>query len=133
MDRAIQATERLVRRVETEFGLLNAAEISERHGIPATDVLDGHRDGTVLAIKRRDSPAFPGFQFRADGTPRPIVRALRTLAATHHWSESDLFLWLVTNSGYLGGERPVDVMMIGTDAAEGRLLSAAEMEMTLEW
>lgn len=132
--RAVQATENIVRSVDAEFGLLGAAEAGERLGSSskAARNLAGsrHRAGDLLAIRRGNRDRFPGFQFRTDGSPVPVVRVLLDLSAQHGWSESDLFLWLVTPTGRLDDARPVDVMLSG---AEDAVASAAEMDMTTEW
>jgi hypothetical protein len=133
LQRAIEATERLVRAVEAEFGLLDAAGIAERYGASAPDAEHHHREGALLAIRRSDACVFPGFQFQTDGTPRPVISALRALADTNQWSQSDLFLWLVSPTGYLDDARPVDLLMMGNKAADERLIATADMEMTLEW
>jgi hypothetical protein len=133
LQRAIEATERLVESVESEFGLFKAADVVERYGTSAPDAAYHHREGALLAIRRSDVLVFPGFQFQADGTPRPVISALRTLADTNQWSQSDLFLWLVSPTGYLDDVRPVDLLAMGNKAADERLIATAEMEMTLEW
>jgi hypothetical protein len=51
----------------------------------------------------------------------------------HGWSESDLFLWLVTSSSPLSGARPIDLVLAEDTAADKRLLVAAEMEMRTQW
>lgn len=131
--RAIEATERLVRAVEAEFGLLNAAGIAELYGASAPDAAHQHLEGALLAIRRSDVLVFPGFQFQTDGTPRPVISALRALADTNQWSQSDLFLWLVSPTGYLDDARPVDLLVMDNEAADDRLISTADIEMTLEW
>lgn len=135
--RAVQATENVVRSVDAEFGLLGAAEVGERLGSSSKSArnLAGskHRAGDLLAIRRGNRDKFPGFQFRPDGSPMPVVRLLRTLSSRHGWSESDLFLWLVTPAGSLDGLRPVDVMQSASGDDETRVLAAAELEMATEW
>lgn len=135
--RAVQTTENLVRSVGAEFGLLGAAEAGERLGSAskAARNLAGskHRSGDLLAIRRGNRDKFPGFQFDRDGSPRPVISELRQLATRHGWSESDLFLWLVTPAGSLDGIRPVDLILDESKASEIRVVAAAELEMSTEW
>jgi hypothetical protein len=134
---AARATEALVQSVEAEFGLLDASEAGARLGSSPKDardlVVSKHRSGDLLALRRAGLHRFPGFQFGADGKPWPIIRALRHLSARYGWSESDLFLWLVTPAANLGGARPVDDLLAGLRTAEDRVMSAAEVEMSTEW
>jgi hypothetical protein len=129
--RSVQATESLISNVAAEFGLLNAAQVGELLGssskVPSSLAHRRHRAGDLLAIRRENRKMFPGFQFAPDGSPIPTIHALRDLTTKHGWSESDLFVWLVTSARSLNGARPVDIMT-SSEGAESVVL-AAESEV----
>lgn len=135
--RAARATEAVIDGVATEFGLLDATEAGVRLGAAVESARDlansRHRSGDLLAIRRHDRRQYPGFQFRIDGTPRPVVRTLRSLWIEHGWSEGDLLLWLVTPAGRLDDARPVDIVLSETDDADARVVGAAEVEISMQW
>ena len=136
--RAQQATENLVSGIAAEFGLLTGTEVGELLGSSSKESSRNlasarHRAGELLAIRRGNHLAFPTFQFTADGSPLPVIAALRSLAKHHDWSEPDLFVWLVTPSGRLDNVRPVDVMCSGASDAPDRLAQAADLEISREW
>jgi hypothetical protein len=135
--KAERATKALVERVEAEFGFLSSHEVGERIGAKHEDAEDtasrARQEGRLFAIRQNAQICFPAFQLQEDGTPRPVIRALRDMCNVHEWSESDLFLWLVVTTTRFDGDRPVDVMLAEEPAAEQRLLEAAEMHMTAEW
>lgn len=136
--RSVQATENLVRSVAAEFGLLSGTEVGERLGSsskssPRNLASARHRAGELLAIRRGNRLKFPGFQFLADGSPLPVIGVLRRLSEHHDWSESDLFLWLVTPTGRLGDVRPVDALRSESADTQEKVVRAAELEMSTEW
>ena len=136
--RSVQATENLVRSVSAEFGMLTGTEVGERIGSsskssPRNLASARHRAGELLAIRRGNRLKFPGFQFAADGSPLPIIGVLRRLSEHHDWSESDLFLWLVTPTGRLDDVRPVDALRLESADAQDKVVRAAELEMSTEW
>ena len=136
--RSVQATENLVRSVAAEFGLLIGTEVDERlesssKSSPSNLASARHRAGQLLAIRRGKRLEFPGFQFAADGSPLSIIGVLRRMSEHHDWSESDLFLWLVTPTGRLDDIRPVDVLRSGSTDAQDKVVRAAELEMSIEW
>jgi hypothetical protein len=133
--RASQATEDIVRNVDYEFGMLTATEAGlvlgsvskASRGLASTK----HRNGELLGITKGRQMRFPGFQFLEDGTPRPVIRMLRSMCNDCGWSESDLFLWLVTPAAAFSGSRPVDVML--APKQDNLLIEAARTEMSAEW
>ena len=132
--RSVQATENLVCSVTAEFGMLTGTEVGERIGSsskssPRNLASARHRAGELLSIRLM----FPGFQFADDGSPLPIIGVLRRLSEHHDWSESDLFLWLVTPTGSLNDVRPVDALRSGSADAQAKVVRAAEIEMSTEW
>jgi hypothetical protein len=133
--RSVQATENLVRSVAAEFGLLSATQVGQRLGSSSEDPSSlahkRHRAGHLLAVRRGRRKMFPAFQFDPEGSPIPVVRILRALSSERGWSESDLFLWLVTPTGRLGGARPV-AMIASPEAAE-TVIDAARSEMLTQW
>ena len=136
--RSVQSTENLVRSITAEFGLLTGTEVGECLGSsskssPMNLASARHRAGELIAISRGKRLKFPGFQFAADGSPLPIIGVLRRLSEHHDWSESDLFLWLVTPTGRLNDVRPVDTLRSGSADAQDKVVRAVELEMSTEW
>ena len=136
--RSVQSTENLVRSIAAEFGLLTGTEVGERLGSsskssPRNLASARHRAGELIAISRGKRLGFPGFQFASDGSPLPIIGVLRRLSERNDWSESDLFLWLVTPTGRLNDVRPVDTLHSWSADAQDKVVRAAELEMSTEW
>jgi hypothetical protein len=98
----------------TEFGGLTAAQVAELSGSEAHNrsALAGRwrREGRLLAVDHHGTTYYPGFQFDADGQPRPVVAEvlehLNALAVTP-WQQA---LWFTTANGWLDGRRPVDIL-----------------------
>jgi hypothetical protein len=97
-----------------EFGALTSAQVAELAGSEAknTSALAGRwrREGRVIAVEHHGATYYPGFQFDAEGRPKPVVAdVLRHLAAPSMtpWQRA---LWFTTANGWLSGRRPVDVL-----------------------
>lgn len=97
-----------------EFGALTATQVAVLAGSAAknTSALAGRwrREGRLVAVEHRGTTYYPGFQFDADGQPRPVVgEALVHLGApdTTPWQQA---LWFTTANGWLDGRRPVDLL-----------------------
>jgi hypothetical protein len=113
----------------TEFGGLTAAQVAELSGSAAHNrsALAGRwrREGRLLAVDHHGTTYYPGFQFDADGQPRPVVAEvlehLNALAVTP-WQQA---LWFTTANGWLDGRRPVDILEDEPDAIVGAAREAA--------
>src|SRR5579875_3858704 len=71
--RAVQAEHNLYARIEAEFGLLTSTEAGKRMGsrsrAPRNLAAAAHRNKALVAVRRGNYPAYPGFQFGPDGQP----------------------------------------------------------------
>lgn len=65
-------------------------------------------DGKIFALSAGRVDRFPAFQFGEDGKPLPIIaRIIEIFQDRNPWA---LALWFASNSGWLGGRRPVDLL-----------------------
>jgi hypothetical protein len=131
--RAVQAERNLYDRIDGEFRLFTSAEVGRMLGsrstAPRNLAAATRREGTLLAVTRGNHLLFPGFQFDADGRPLPVIRDLRRLADEAGWSETGIVQWLCSPSTYLGGKRPVD-LLVGDPS---RVLDTARRAWTIQW
>ena len=108
-----------------EFGGLTSAQVADLGGSRAANrSATAHRwrsEGRIFAVSYRGATVFPGFQFGAEGRPRPVVAEVvrRLGGAVGPW---ELALWFTTASDRLGGARPVDRL----DADPDAVVAAAE-------
>ncbi len=128
--RATLGVEQAWRDMESEFGLLSAAEISARAGSRATSVRawasQKRRDGQLLGVSRRNRVLYPGFQIDPVGSVVASVPAVWAVFRSAGWREEHVLLWFTAANGWLGGQRPVDLLS-GADAGsvDDRLVNAA--------
>ncbi|BCI91299.1 hypothetical protein NIIDMKKI_65050 [Mycobacterium kansasii] len=131
--RAVQAEQNLYARIEAEFGLLTSTEAGKRMGsrssAPRNLATTAHRNKALVAVRRGNYLAYPGFQFGADGKPLPAIERLRDVAETNGWSETGLVQWLCAPTTYLDGDRPVDHLLTEPD----RVLAVAAEAMAVSW
>lgn len=130
--RAVQATENIWRRIESEFGLLSSAKVGALLGASNANrayAADLRQRGELLATLRKNGYVFPGYQFDHEaGAVRPWVAPLLSLAESHERSAADVIMWMMSPTTYFDGDRPAD--HVG-DAE--RLLSVAERAWSIEW
>ena len=130
--RALQATENVWRRVETEFGLLSSSEVSTLLGARnanRTYAADLRQRGELLGTLRKNGYVFPGFQFdHKAGKVRPWVAPLLALAQGNERSAADVIMWMMSPTTYFDSDRPADHV----DDAQ-RLLGVAERAWSIEW
>lgn len=70
--------------------------------------------GKVFAVQVDNVDRFPAFQFDEEFKPRPVIaRVLQAFGDRKPWSVA---LWFASNSGWLGGARPVDLLEERPDA-----------------
>ncbi len=131
--RAVQAEHNLYTRLDAEFGLLSSTEAGKRMGsrssAPRNLATTAHRNKAVVAVRRGNLLAYPGFQFGPDGQPLPVIRRLREVAELNGWSEPGLVQWLCSPTTYLDGDRPVDHLVTEPD----RIVAVAAEAFAVSW
>lgn len=133
MASGVQATENAWRRIESEFGLLSPGDVADLMGSKSRTrtsyAADKRRSGQLLGIKRRNSFAYPGFQFdRATGGILPVIVELIAIANRHGKSHEGMTQWLCAPTGQLDDQRPVDHLHEPT-----RVVEAAENHFGVRW
>jgi hypothetical protein len=104
-----------------EFGALRSHEVAELAGSRAANraaLANRWRgEGRVLAVALGDELLYPGFQFTAEGRPHPAVaEALGRLRSDPGVTDWQAALWFASPTGWLGGQRPVDLIDEDPDA-----------------
>jgi hypothetical protein len=98
----------------SEFGALTSAQVAELAGSEAknTSALAGRwrREGRVIAVDHHGSIYYPGFQFDAEGRPKPVIADILPHLAAPSMTPWQRALWFTTANGWLSGRRPVDVL-----------------------
>ena len=101
-----------------EFGLLTSAEVAHAASSRASNVAAlasrWRREGSIFAVDMNGKALYPGYQFDDEGRPRPVVAGVLDVLG-NGLSGWELALWFVASNVWLGGERPVDVLEVGTD------------------
>ena len=102
-----------------DYELLNSAQVHERYGARARNkaalATRWRRQGKILAVDFGGQLLFPAFQFDAQGKPLPVIERLLTILAPAN-NEWAIAIWLITPNGWLGGQRPVELLMSDPDA-----------------
>ena len=98
-----------------EFGALRSQEIADfaasRAANRAALANRWRAEGRLVAVPVGDQLLYPGFQFNAEGKPKPVIaRALEELRGITNTSDWQLALWFTSPTGWLGGRRPVDLL-----------------------
>jgi hypothetical protein len=131
--RAVQAEQNLYARIEAEFGLLSSTDAGKRMGsrssAPRNMATNAHRNKALVAVRRGNYLAYPGFQFGADGTPLPVIARLREVAEENSWSEAGLVQWLCSPTSYLDDDRPVDRLLTDPDG----VVAVAAQALGVSW
>jgi len=111
-----------------EFGTLTSREVAEFAGSSAANraalANRWKTEGRIFALETGGQTRFPAFQFSADdGQPRPVIAEILKLLQPRlsGWQTA---LWFTGRNGWLGGERPVD-LLTATPAA---VVEAARQE-----
>ena len=130
--RAVQATENVWRRIDTDFGLLSSSEVSSLLGASNGNrafTAELRKRGALLAAQRKNGYVFPGFQFDHEaGAVRPWVAPLLESAQRHDRSAADVIMWMMSPTTYFNSDRPADHV----DDAQ-RLLDVAERAWGIVW
>lgn len=111
---AVIQTEQAWRKMEDEFGLLDATHVGRLAGsrakVARSWASQKHRDRQLLGVRRRNRFVFPGFQLDSLGEIKAAIPAVLANFDHASWPEEDAALWFVSANGWLGGRRPVDVL-----------------------
>jgi hypothetical protein len=121
--RGFVATDRLIKRMRDEFGLLSKSEVLALLGVE--QMTAAHMD-SLLSFEYGGAQVYPGFQF--DRSLGSILHLMFELKSAIPVSTSMLGLacWLCSPSGFLNGERPVDHLskpLQVVEAAKGHYLA----------
>lgn len=113
-----------------EFGALRSQEVADLAESRASNrsalASRWRAEKRTLAVPLGEELLYPGFQFNADGKPRPVIAsALEWLRSDSHTTDWQAALWFVTPTSWLAGRRPVDLLEIDPDA----VIEAARREV----
>jgi hypothetical protein len=113
----------------SEFGALTAADIEEIRGVesknPHATPSRWVKENRVFAVDTPGGRIFPAFQFSA-GEPKPVIRMV-LVALNHQLRGWEILTWFTGSSGYLDGDRPVDLL----DKAPEEVVAAAAYQASL--
>lgn len=104
-----------------EFGALRSHEVADlaesRASNRAALANRWRAENRLVAVPVRDELLYPGFQFNADGKPKPAIGpTIGWLRSDPHITDWQVALWFVTPTSWLGGRRPVDLLDERPDA-----------------
>ncbi|MBB5643173.1 hypothetical protein [Cryobacterium roopkundense] len=118
------------RRMDEEFGLLDAGEVHELLGTePDRDLTSSKLElRGLIRVEVGGRVLYPGFQIDRDKRAvLPVVAGLLDLAAENSWRSEDLALWLMgPSTSFEAEDRPVDHLREEPDAVLGAARSAFE-------
>src|SRR5262249_20775137 len=97
-----------------EFGTLTSKEVAELAGSRATNraalANRWKAEGGIFAVETGGQTLFPAFQFSEDdGQPRPVIAEVLA-ALGREYSGWQTALWFSGRNGWLGAQRPVDLL-----------------------
>lgn len=110
-----------------EFGLLTSIEVAGLAGSRARNraalANRWKQEGRLFAVPHGGQQLWPGFQLDEEGQPRPVIAELLEILGPElpPWQ---IALWFTSRSGWLDGERPVDLLA----ADPGRVAEAARRD-----
>ncbi|WP_155849517.1 hypothetical protein [Arthrobacter sp. H20] len=116
--------------IAAEFGMLTGPEVDDIVGqrSPPAGCLAAKRQ-ILGVVTRAGRVLYPGFQFDPiSGLVRPMIARVAVIGLAGGWRDRHLLQWFCSPNGYLGGDRPVDVL----DDPE-RLIFAAHSDLDLVW
>ncbi|NOJ58731.1 MULTISPECIES: hypothetical protein [unclassified Arthrobacter] len=116
--------------IASEFGMLTGSEVDQLvgPGSPPAGCLAAKRQ-ILGVVTRAGRVLYPGFQFDpVTGQARPMIARVAAIGLAGGWKDRHLLQWFCSPNGYLGGDRPVDVL----DDPD-RLLYAAHSDLDLVW
>lgn len=95
-----------------EFRTLSSDQVARLSGSAAANTAAQasrwKRARKALAVSTGQRDLYPAFQFGEDGRPLPLIA--RLLEIFEGWSPWGIALWLASNTDWLGGRRPVDLL-----------------------
>ncbi|KRF03267.1 hypothetical protein ASH00_15895 [Arthrobacter sp. Soil782] len=100
MAHSVQALAARWSQVMKDYRFLTSAEF---RGKPA-----GRETERLLKVEHDGAVLYPEFQFDEAGQVRRVILELVSLAENTDWSEQSLVLWLVTPTGFLDDEKPIE-------------------------
>lgn len=110
-----------------EFGAFTSSEVAALAGSKASNKAAlanrWKQEGRIFSVTHHGTTYYPGFQFDGEGRPLPVIaEVIRRLGAKG--GEWELALWFTAANGWLGGQRPVDLL----ESAPEEAVQAAERE-----
>jgi hypothetical protein len=114
-----------------EFGALRSQEVADLAESRATNraalANRWRAENRVVAVPLGDELLYPGFQFNAEGKPKPAIGpTIDLLRSDPHTTDWQMALWFVTPTSWLAGIRPVDLLDDDPDA----VIDAARREVS---
>jgi hypothetical protein len=112
-----------------EFGALTPMQIEEMRGVQTKNahsiVSRWVKESRVFAVDTPGGRVFPGFQF-SGGEPRPVIARVLAALGTElrGW---EVLTWFTGSSGYIDGDRPVDLL----ETAPDEVVAAAAYQASL--
>ncbi|MHA7277392.1 hypothetical protein [Arthrobacter sp. HLT1-21] len=116
--------------IAAEFGMLTGPEVDDMVGplSPPAGCLAAKRQ-ILGVVTRAGRVLYPGFQFDPNsGHARPAIARVAMIGLAGGWRDRHLLQWFCLPNGYLGGDRPVDVL-----SDPERLIYAAHGDLDLVW
>ncbi|HYG61475.1 MAG TPA: phasin family protein [Thermoanaerobaculia bacterium] len=111
-----------------EFGGLTSADVAELAGSKARNKAAlanrWKQEGRIFSVPYQGGTYFPGFQFDAQGRPRPVVAEVIAVLGPPVSTEWELALWFMGRHGSVGDRRPVDLL----DSEPDAVIQAARYE-----
>jgi len=110
-----------------EFGALSAEQVHELAGSKARNrfalATRWRQEGRTIGVSHRGKTYYPGFQFDANGQPLAVIGEVIAVFGCDPdgWQTA---LWFILANGWLGGQRPVDLLHSDPQA----VVSAAQQE-----
>jgi len=116
--------------IGTEFGYLTANDVADRAQAQsknrAATASRWRKDHRIVGVLVKGEWRYPAFQFGPDGQPLQVIREI--YRAYGDTTPQGLMVWLVAASGWLDGQRPVDLLESDPDlvvAAAGHAVGGA--------
>jgi polyhydroxyalkanoate synthesis regulator phasin len=111
-----------------EFGGLTSSEVAELAGSKARNKAAlanrWKQEGRIFSVPYQGGTYFPGFQFDAQGRPRPVIAEVIAVLGPPESTEWELALWLTSRHGWVDDRRPVDLL----DSEPEAVIEAARRE-----
>ena len=112
-----------------EFPSLNSAEVADAALSKASNrasLANRWRDeGKVFAIRVGDQQVYPAFQLDEQGRPHDVIARILSALRPGQLSDWQIALWMTSPTGWLGGRRPVDLLV----DEPSKVLEAAQREV----